>query len=233
MQTRANSIFEIDSRNTDKELPIIQAWKGSSHVSIVFPDCVFASMSMKISDPKEKKFVAAISGVLHPIQGFWYFYINGSHFKNGGEGIYQLVASDTKSNSCVIGEGRLRIRESEISDSSQGGVKDNAYIMFESHWYAIRVYTDDSGALAFDVVGVSDVPIDTKGTPYAYNLITGMYHRVIAFRDESGEVAVELDSDGVEGIATFAKDSDGFYHKIEAEADDAGSLALVVGEREQ
>lgn len=233
MQIRANSIIHTDSKRVDKPLPIMEAWANSSHVALVYPDCVMSGMTLKVWSDVEKRFTASVNGTLHPIAGYWYFYIPRSAFVAGGGG-YKIVGKDERNSRTVFGDGWLRVKRSNFPDiTDEGGGEessDNAYISVDGTWYAIRVERDESGASMFSVVGIGEPPSYDLGQPYAYNLQTGMYHKVNAFKDESGAIALELESQGEEAQGSFALGVDGMYHRIEAVKDETGSLALQVGE---
>lgn len=232
MQTRANSIVRIDSARVGKRLPIVEAWANSSHVMLVYTDCVLSRLFVKVGGVEG--FCATVSGTFHPVAGYWHFYIPRTAL-TACETFYKIVSSDLNGNRDVLGEGVLRIYKSLFDDpaDSAGGeeASDNAYIKVGANWYAIRVGADDSGALSFELVGVSSAPEGATGTPYAYCPQDGLYHKVYAEEDESGTLSFSVDSEGEEAQGSFALGSDGFYHRIEA-VDDGTGLALQVGERQ-
>lgn len=235
MQTRADSIVTIESRHSNKALPIFEAWANSSHVVLVYPDCVVSGMTLKLGVVSEGVYSSSINGTLHPVRGYWYFYIPRSKMV-AGDMVYKIISFDELNSRHVMGEGKIRVRRSMVHDAtdSDGGEEaiDNAYIQHDGRWYAIRVRYDDSGTPAFAVDSLIEAPKNASGTPYAYNRTTGLYHAIKTEMDEAGSLMLTIESNGVDGEGSFAVGEDGFYHRIETSTDESGSLMLEVGEKQ-
>lgn len=239
MLTRADSIITLRSDKVGKPLPIVEAWKNSTHVMLVYPDCVYARLGVKIGRGDASYYGSTIWGTLHPVRGFWYFYIPKSAFEIGGETAYKIVSTDLEGSRHVCGEGVLRVFAGRIDDTADGAgnsdATSTAYVKFEEVWYSVNVSEDESGNLAFAINTTVDAPSDEdSGTPFAYCRRTGLYHAVSIYRDASGTLALAAEENGVEGdSASFALDrKTGFFYRMEAKTDESGTVSLEVGDRQ-
>ena len=239
MQTRADSVVILRSQKVGKPLPIVEAWRNSSHGMLVFPDCVYAKVGVKVGNPIDGTYGAAIWGTLHPVQGYWYFYIPKSEFKSGGESAYKVVATDINGKRHVCGEGVLRVYSGSVDDSADeegsGDASHASYILHGGDWYEVNVGEDASGSLAFELNRSPITPeTEAQGTPYAYCKRTGLFHALSIFEDESGTLSIAVSDVGEDGdSASFAYDkATGFYYMIDCAGDESGTLALQVGDRQ-
>lgn len=239
MLTRADAIITLNSQKVGKPLPIVEAWANSTMVMLIYPDCVYSNVGVKIGDADNDTYSTIRWGVLHPVGGYWYIYLPKSAIPKAGETSYKVVAKDLKDSRHVCGEGVFRVYSGRFFDSADEAGNDDssymAYIQYEGVWYCVMVSEDDSGTLSFHINDTVTAPTEEESrTPFAYCKRTGLFHEVSIYRDESGTLALAVDEDGVEGdSASFARDANtGFYYRIEAEKDDSGTMSLQVGDRQ-
>lgn len=240
METRADSLIPLDSQNVGKPLPLAEGWLNSSHVMLIFPDCVYAKVGVKIGNPSTAAYGTAVWGVLHPRMNYWHVYIPRTTFTAAGETRYKVVAEDLRGGRHVCGEGVFRVFRGDIVDPSDvdggGDAVHEAFVECGGTWYAIDVVTDQSGTLSINLVNQASAPdAQERGTPYAYSRRTGLYHAISAYVDESGVVALALEENGVEGeFASFAYDpTTRLYYRLECQTDEGGVPAIEIGDSQQ
>lgn len=239
MKTRADAIILLDSTHAGRSLKIVEAWKNSSLVVNVYSDTVYSGMSIRIGNPRTKKYFLGARGTFHPVKGYWYFYIPRGKFLYGGETMYEIDAVDVENSSRhVCGDGILRIsspliEDSDDEDGSESSGND-AYVNSNGNWYLITVGEDEYGGLTLAIKDVvrDSVPSDVNGESYAYNKQTGLYHKIFVEIDETGTPMLQVESNGVDGDGGFfAYDKNtGLYYRLETEKDETGALMLQIGE---
>lgn len=238
METRADCIVVASPADVNKPFATMNAWKNSSLVLLYFPNCVWDEVKVKVGDPSTGAYQESISGVLHPVRGFWYFYIPRNRFKNGGRSAYKIIATDERGSRHVCGEGVLRVHTGMIHDAADNaGSSDamgTAFVYGYDKWWRIGATIDDAGAMAFTVTEDLADHGDTSQTPYAYNPLTGLFHSVSVFKDGAGVVSLEISDDGIEEASvSFALNPEtNLYHRMECETDEAGAVALIVGDKQ-
>lgn len=238
MRTRADVILVLDS-SCRRNLKIIEAWRNSSLVVNVYPKAVYSAMSIRIGNPKTKKFIMGARGTFHPVKGYWYFYIPRNKFLYGGETMYEIDSVDVENLSRhVCGDGILRINspaleDTDVDDGSESSGND-AYVNSNGNWYLISIGEDDEGGLTLAIkdVATSAVPADVSGEAYAYNKKTGLYHKITVEYDDTNTPMLVANSVGVDGDSGFFayNHASGLYYRLETEKDETGAQMLQIGD---
>ena len=216
---------------SQRQLPILEAYVGSSSVYWFKPEYAAAEMSLRIGDARKISWSEPIRMSCHPKKGLFRVYVPGANFKQRCETYYQVITVDENGNKHISGEGIIRIYSSHISEVVDESIV--AYAWFpDDKARSVTITEDEVGAPIFTIGDVVDAPIGKLQTIYAFNKATGFFHIVSTFFDDVGEPMLSVSEEAIEGGADrFVLDESGFYRRIECAEDDSGSMMLQTGEK--
>lgn len=228
-------------------LGILYAHVNSSLAFDIVTPRACQEVFVKIGKADNSGYYSPIKCQFSPERNAWWCYVPSVYFPVGGVTQYKVVAKDFDGYRFNIGQQILRVVADSIYDPNEdvnASVLRDCHIQMDGEWYAVRV-RDDGTQLAFtvsqDAAGfetdwtaeTGDSPTQTSfKDPYAYDANTKTYHKVTAYRDDTGAVCAYVDEDGVpEGERVFCYDvHTGFWYALDATVVD-GEESLVVGER--
>ena len=210
--------------------PILDAWVNSSAVYWFRPPFPATGMTLMVGSARADGWAAKVKMYCHPKRGLWRAYVPGRTFTVRSETRYKVVALDEHGMRHVCGEGILRVYDGSVPDVEEYTAKCLAAFP-DGTVREVTVAEDEAGEPSFVVGNPVDGASASAGPIYAYNKASGFFHAVTAFFDEAGEPMLAVaDEPSAGGFESYAKDSSGFYRRVECAEDDAGEMALQTGE---
>lgn len=222
----------IINAGRDGYLGILEAWRGSALVAWLDVRDGFEKLWLKVKAVGASDFFDGVEATYNPNMKLWRIVAPSSYFPNGGESVFKVIGKVvTSDDRIVIGEGKLRVRAGFQTDPNDyiHAIGKTAIVRGDGDkLYRVTARKDATGALAFKLTDVDDIPKWTKdtgvtpvnlsdfdGTYYAHDEETGFYRPLAVTIDEEGKPMLVSGDLELEGDDSFALDEHtGFYRLI-------------------